>query len=106
MGTVVPHLICTIWWCPVHVARPEDGCDRLLLIKAYLRPYLCVDCRCVAMGYAFFQLEAASWLVFAAEAMAMCGVFWLASYFVCLDPAQRAMDDRQAWSDFHARRSS
>jgi O-antigen/teichoic acid export membrane protein len=89
-GTVIPHLICTSLVVPLYTVRVLKMNASDYLLQAYLHPLLCA-LPLLALGYMFLELEAASWLVFGAEALAMCGVFWVTSYFVCLDPAQRAL---------------
>jgi len=59
------------------------------LVKAYLRPVACA-LPIIILGYAALHVEAASWLMFGAEAMILCGVFGVAAYFVCLDQTERS----------------
>ena len=44
--------------------------------KAYLRPLACAV-PLIAVGYAFSQVHAASWLLFVLEAGVMCAIFWI-----------------------------
>jgi hypothetical protein len=60
------------------------------LRKVYVRPLVCT-LPVIPLGYAFTRLEHASWLLFTAEAAAICAVFAAASYMVCLDSGQRAL---------------
>jgi hypothetical protein len=51
------------------------------------------------MAYAFSILvETASWPIFAMEVVAICAVFGLMSFLLCLDSEQRAMARRKVWS--------
>jgi O-antigen/teichoic acid export membrane protein len=89
-GTVIPNLICSSFVVPFYTVRVLKMNLREYLLKAYLRPVICA-LPLVAMGYAFSHVEAAPWLMFGAEALAMCVVFGAASYFLCLEPSQRAV---------------
>jgi O-antigen/teichoic acid export membrane protein len=89
-GTVIPHLISTTFILPLYTLRVVKLDLIEYLRKAYLRPVLCA-LPLVPLGYVLRNLERTSWLGFGAEAMAMCAVFGLASYFYGLDPAQRAL---------------
>jgi hypothetical protein len=88
-GTVIPHLLCTAVVVPLYTLRVLKMSVADYLLQAYLRPLLCA-LPLLALGYVCFRLDAVSWLVFGAEALAMCGVFAAASYLVCLDAPQRA----------------
>ena len=50
------------------------------------------------MAYGFSLVAASSWLTFAAEVAAMCGLFGLLSYFVCLHSEQRAVVAARVWA--------
>ena len=73
-GTVIPHFICTTLVVPVYTLRVLKMNVADYFRQAYLRPLVCA-LPVVCLGYAFFRLDVASWLVFAGEALAMCGLF-------------------------------
>jgi O-antigen/teichoic acid export membrane protein len=99
-GTVIPHLLCTAVVVPFYTLRVLKMSVADYLLQAYLRPLLCA-LPLLALGYVCFRLEAVSWLVFAAEALAMCGVFAVVSYLVCLDTPQRALVTYRLRALFH-----
>jgi O-antigen/teichoic acid export membrane protein len=88
-GTVIPNLISATLVVPLYTVRTLKMSVTDYLVQAYLRPALCA-LPLLAVGYVFSHVEGASWLVFGAEASAMCVVFGAASYFLCLDATQRA----------------
>jgi O-antigen/teichoic acid export membrane protein len=89
-GMVIPHLISTTVVLPLYTLHVVKLDLREYLRKAYLRPVLCA-LPVIVLGYVLRNLPSPSWLGFAAEAVAMCAVFGVASYFYCLDRAQRTL---------------
>jgi len=87
-GTVIPHLISTMVFVPLYTLRVLRMRPSTYLVRAYLWPALSA-LPIVALGYGFSRLEARSWPLFAAEALAICGVFGVTSYFLCFDAQQR-----------------
>jgi hypothetical protein len=74
---------------PLYTLRVLDMSLRDYLVKAYARPLLCA-LPVALMAYSFSRLEATTWLKFSAEAMSICAVFGIMSYFLCLYSEQRA----------------
>lgn len=100
-GTVVPELISAGLIIPIYMLRMVNLNAGEFLRRAYLRPLLSAI-PIAALGYAFsVGVESPSWLVFAAEVMAMCVVFGVMSFFICLDASQRAMAVTKIWGVFH-----
>jgi O-antigen/teichoic acid export membrane protein len=89
-GTVIPHLINTTMVVPLYTLRVVKLEPGEYLRQAYLRPVLCA-LPLVALGYAWLSVEHTSWPRLGAQALAMCVAFGVASYFFCLDRAQRAL---------------
>jgi O-antigen/teichoic acid export membrane protein len=89
-GTVIPHLICTSIIVPLYTLRVLGMRVSEYLAAAFLRPVICA-LPAVALGWTFFRIETTSWPVFAGEALAMCCIFGVCSYFLCLDAGQRAV---------------
>ncbi len=98
-GTVIPHLICTTVVVPLYALRVLKMNMTDYFLKAYLRPALCA-LPVVALGYRFSMLETTSWLRFTAEALSICGVFGVMSYFLCLYSEQRAAVAARFWALF------
>jgi O-antigen/teichoic acid export membrane protein len=99
-GTVIPHLISTTIIVPLytlHVVKLDAG---EYVRQAYLRPVLCA-LPMLALGYLWLGVEHTSWPRLAAQAVAMCAAFGLASYFFCLDRAQRALISGKVVTMFH-----
>ena len=90
LGTAIPSLVTSAVVIPLYTLRVLEMSVREYVMKAYLRPVLCAV-PVAAMAYSFSLVAASSWLTFAAEVAAMCGVFGLLSYFVCLHSEQRAV---------------
>jgi hypothetical protein len=88
-GSVVPALVTNLVVLPLYTLRVLNLGLREYLVSAYLRPALCA-LPIVLLGYRLSSAHASSWLMFAGEAIAMCGVFGAVSYFGCLDARQRA----------------
>ena len=99
-GTVITNLVCTTVVIPLYTLSVLKLRVRDYLLQGFLRPALSA-LPLVALGYRFSMIESASWLVFAAEAATMCGVFASVSYFVCFDAPQRASAVGKVWSMFH-----
>ena len=89
-GMAIPHLISTTFVLPLYTLRVVKLDPGEYLRQAYLRPVLCA-LPVVVLGYVLRNLQTTSWLGFVAEALAICAVFGVASYFYCLDRAQRAL---------------
>ena len=98
-GTVIPHLICTTVVVPLYTLRVLKMNMTEYLVKAYVRPVLCAV-PVAALGYSFSMLETTSWLRLTAEALSMCGVFGVMSYFLCLYSDQRAAVAARFWALF------
>jgi O-antigen/teichoic acid export membrane protein len=89
-GTVIPHLISTTIVVPLYTLRAVKLSPREYLRQAYLRPVLCA-LPLLALGYVALGVEHTSWPRLGAQALAMCAAFGVASYYFCLDRAQRAL---------------
>lgn len=100
-GTVVPHLLCTTVLVPLYTLRILKLDVRQYIRKAFVRP-LVAGIPSAAIAYALsVSVDTASWLVFAAEAAAITGSYLLASYFLCLDSAQRTAVLEKVWALCH-----
>jgi O-antigen/teichoic acid export membrane protein len=101
-GTVIPHLISTTLIVPLYTLHVVKLAPGDYLRKAYLRPVLCA-LPLVALGAVLARLRGVSWLGLGAEAVAMCAVFGVASYFYCLDRTQRALISSKIGTLFYRR---
>jgi O-antigen/teichoic acid export membrane protein len=89
-GTVIPHLLSTAVIIPVYTLRTLRMGAWDYIEQAYLRPVLCAI-PVVGLCYGLSHwIERPSWLLFGSEVAAVCGVFGLASYFICLNTGQQA----------------
>jgi O-antigen/teichoic acid export membrane protein len=89
-GTVIPHLVTTVFIVPLYTVRIVGLSPREYLLKAYLRPVLCA-LPVAALCYAFsINVRNPTWLLFGTEVAMTVTVFAALSYFVCLEPEQRA----------------
>jgi O-antigen/teichoic acid export membrane protein len=88
-GTVIPSLICTTIVVPLYTLQVLKMSVRDYLVAAYLRPVLCAT-PLIGLGTVFIRRDHASVTIFLAEALTLCGVFGLASYFVVLTREQRS----------------
>lgn len=87
---VIPSVVNNALIVPAYAIRILKLSPSRYLADAYLRPLLCAA-PVALLGYALSVLvRPSSWLLFAAEALAMCGVFAAMASFVCLDGRQRA----------------
>ena len=99
-GTVIPHLISTTVVVPLYTLHVLRMNRAAYLRQAYLRPVLCA-LPLLALGYLWVGVDHTSWPRFGAQALAMSGTFGVASYFFCLDRAQRALISGTVVSMFH-----
>lgn len=97
LGTAIPSLVTSAVVIPLYTLRVLEMSVTEYVMKAYLRPVLCAV-PVAAMAYSFSLVAASSWLTFAAEVAAMCGLFGLLSYFVCLHSEQRAVVAARVWA--------
>jgi O-antigen/teichoic acid export membrane protein len=102
-GTAIPNLISSSVVVPLYTLRVLKMSLRDYLVQAYLRPVLSAV-PIVAMGFAFSRLDAATWVRFGIEVLAMCAAFGGVSYFLCLDASQRASLSHKL-SSFYQRRA-
>ncbi|MEO6212645.1 MAG: oligosaccharide flippase family protein [Vicinamibacterales bacterium] len=96
-GTVIPALLTNFVVVPLYTLHVLKIDLKDYLVKAYLRPVLCA-LPVVAMAYSYSMLETTTWLRFAAEAISICGVFGVMSYFLCLYAEQRAALTARLWA--------
>jgi len=87
-GTVIPNLVVSSIVVPLYTLRVLGIGVKDYLMNAYLRPVLCA-LPVAALGYRLSMIDSPSWLMFAAEALSMCGAFAAMSYFVCLSAQER-----------------
>ena len=88
-GTVITHLITTAFIIPVYTLRTLKMGAREYLVNAYFRPVLCALPVAVLCYVCSVTVVSLSWPIFAAEVSAVCGVYAILSYLVCLEPQQR-----------------
>lgn len=101
LATMVPHLISTGIIVPFYTLRTMKLPVGEYLRKAFLRPALCA-LPIVALGYWFSRVDdGSSWILFAAQALAMCGVFGVMGFFFCLDLKQRSAAVEHLSNIFH-----
>lgn len=89
-GTVIPHLLTTAIIIPLYTLRTLRMSPWNYLAKAYVRPLLCaVPVAAMCFGFATL-IERPSWFVFGGEVVAVCGLFAILSYYICLNAVQQA----------------
>jgi O-antigen/teichoic acid export membrane protein len=89
-GTVIPDLICMSLIVPLYTSRILKVDVGTYLRRAYLGP-LSSAIPTAAVAYAFSRvIDRPSWIGFAGEVLAMCGVFASISAFTCFDSDQRS----------------
>ena len=90
-GTAIPDVICTALIIPWYTLKVLEMGAREYFSRAFVRPLISA-LPLVGLGYAFRLLvETPSWLVFAGEVAAFCGVVGVMGYFLCLDSGHRDM---------------
>jgi O-antigen/teichoic acid export membrane protein len=99
-GTVLPHLITTTIIVPIYTLHVVKLDPAEYLRQVYLRPALCA-LPLLVLGYMWLGVEHTSWPRLASQAIAMCVVFGLASFFYCLDRGQRALISGKVVTMFH-----
>jgi O-antigen/teichoic acid export membrane protein len=98
-GTVVPSLLTNTVVVPLYTLRVLNMRYRDYLVGAFLRPVLCA-LPIAVMAYSFSRLRPTTWLTFGSEAISICGVFAVTSYFLCLYSEQRAAVAARFWGLF------
>src|ERR1017187_1914867 len=102
-GTVIPDLICTAVIIPFYTLRVLKLGVREYVTGAFVRPVVAAV-PIIGLGYGLSHLVATpSWALFGGEVAAMCGVFAILSYFICLDSRQRAVAVGKLGNMFHPR---
>jgi O-antigen/teichoic acid export membrane protein len=100
-GTVLPNLVCTAVIIPLYTTRLLGVPLGTYWKKAFAGPLL-ASIPAAALAFAFSVLvPQADWFGFAAEALALCGVFAVAAYFLCLEAGQRMSIQRRIHRTFN-----
>lgn len=99
-GTVIPDVICTAVIIPVYTLRLLNVPIRQYWKRAFLAP-LAASIPTAALAYTFSVIVSdPGWLGFGAEALALCGLYAVTSYFACLDGEQRQFIHRKVYRRF------
>lgn len=90
-GIVIPHTINTAIVIPLYTLRTLGMSPRRYFADAYGRPLACGIPAVIAAYVLSVLVARPGWLLFAAEAGAVCAVFGAAAFFVCLTSRQQAI---------------
>jgi O-antigen/teichoic acid export membrane protein len=89
LGTVITHLLCTTILVPLYTLSVLGMRAREYLVHAFWRPTVAALPMAV-VGYQLWQVEPVSWWMFLGEAVVLCAVYGISSYFICFDARERA----------------